>query len=183
MKKILKYFSTLIFLVLFFALLFYFYLQDYLKTTIHNPKVIFIPKGSTKYVYNYLNKKGLNLNLLDYYLIKFYGYPQAGWLDFKDANLSRREFFYKITHLKALGVNFTIIPGETTVITLQNLAKRFDLNVTKLHIFYKKYAHNYYQQYEQHVLYFSDKTVFFFHYRVCFQLGVDVLIKQPGLDF
>ncbi len=140
MKKILKHFFTLIFLVLFFALLFYFYLQDYLKTTVQNPKVIFIPKGSTKYVYNYLNKKGLNLNLLDYYLIKFYGYPQAGWLDFKDANLSRWEFFYKITHLKALGVNFTIIPGETTVITLQNLAKRFDLNVTKLHTFYKKYA-------------------------------------------
>ena len=140
MRKILKILSTFLFSVLTLLLLFYFYLQDYLKTTVSNPKVVYIPKGSTKSMYKYLNKKGYNLNILDYYLIKYYGYPQAGWLNLKEENLSRKEFFYKITHLKAFGIRFTIIPGETTLITIQNLAKRYNLSVTKLHTFYKKFA-------------------------------------------
>ena len=140
MKKILKYLVTSVFLVLFAGLLFYFYIQDYLKTTINNEKILFIPKGSTYYVYKYLNKKNYNLNLLDYYLIKYFGYPQAGWINLKEKNLTRREFFYKITHLKAFGIDFTIIPGETTEIILQKLAKKFNLSVTKLHTFYDRFA-------------------------------------------
>jgi len=140
MKKILKYFFSFIFLSLLASLLFYFFLQDYLKTNVKNEKVIFIPKGSTKSVYNYLNKKGVGLNLLDYYLIKRYGYPQAGWIDLGSKNLTRDEFFYKITHQRAFGINFTAVPGETTEILLQNLAKTYNLSVTKLHTFYKKYA-------------------------------------------
>jgi len=140
MKKILKYFFTLTVSALMALLLFYFYLQDYLKTNIKNDKVIFIPKGSTKSVYNYLNKKGVGLNIFDYYLIKSYGYPQAGWINLGETNLTRREFFYKITHQRAFGINFTALPGETTEILLQNLGKIYNLSVTKLHTFYKKYA-------------------------------------------
>jgi len=140
MNKILKYFFSFFILSLVASLLFYFYLQDYLKTNVKNEKVIFIPKGSTKSVYNYLNEKGVGLNLLDYYLIKRYGYPQAGWIDLGSKHLTRREFFYKITHQKAFGINFTVIPGETTEIILQNLAKTYNLNVTKLHTFYNKFA-------------------------------------------
>ncbi len=140
MKKILNFLFISLISVLLSGILLYFYLQDYLKTNIHNSKLIFIPKGSTRSVYNYLNKKGFCLNELDYYLLKRYGYPQAGWIDLKEKNLSRKIFFYRITHSKAFGVKFTIIPGETTQITLKNLSKKYDLNVTKLHIFYKKIA-------------------------------------------
>ncbi len=140
MKKILNYFFTLTFSALLAGLLFYFYIQDYLKTNIQNEKILFIPKGSTYYVYEYLNKKNYNLNLLDYYLIKQYGYPQAGWINLKEKNLTRKEFFYKITHSHAFGIDFTIIPGETTAIILQNLAKKYNLSVTKLHTFYDKFA-------------------------------------------
>jgi len=114
----------------------YFYLQDYLKAIVPNEKVLFIPKGSTKSVYNYLNKKGYGLNTLDYYLIKRQGYPQAGWIDLKEKNLPKWLFFYKITHSRAMGVKITIVPGETTEVLFEKLAKKYDLSVTKLHTFY-----------------------------------------------
>ncbi len=140
MKNILKIFSYFIILFFFFLLLFYFYVQDYLKTTVSNPKIVYIPRGSTKSVYDYLNKNGYNLNLFDYYLIKYYGYPQAGWINLKEKNLSRWQFFYRLTHSKAMGINFTVIPGETTYNLIKQLSKKYDLNVTKLHTFYNKIA-------------------------------------------
>jgi UPF0755 protein len=103
-------------------------------------QVIYIPKGSTKSVYKYFVKKGYGLNLIDYYLIKLQGYPQAGWINLKEENLSRWDFFYKITHSRAMGISITIVPGETTVNILEQLAKKYDLSVTKLHTFYKKKA-------------------------------------------
>jgi UPF0755 protein len=140
MRKILKYFFNFVFLVLISLLFFYFYLHDYLKTTIRNPKIVYIPKGSTKSVYEYFVKKGYGLNLIDYYIIKYKGYPQAGWIDVKEENLSRWDFFYKITHSRAMEINITIVPGETTEIVLEQLAKKYSLSVTKLHTFYKEFA-------------------------------------------
>ena len=138
--QIVKYIGYIFLTLLLFVLLSYFYLQDYLKTTLKNPKIVYIPKGSTKSVYDYFVKKGYGLNPIDYYLIKYQGYPQAGWIDVKEENLSRWDFFYKITHSRAMGVKITIFPGETTEIILEQLAKKYDLNVTKLHTFYKQFA-------------------------------------------
>ncbi|NPA66382.1 MAG: endolytic transglycosylase MltG [Epsilonproteobacteria bacterium] len=155
MKKILKLLFSFIFLFSFSLILFYFYVQDYLKTPINNPKIIFIPRGSTKSVYEYFKQKGMKLNLLDYYLIKTFGYPQAGWIDLKQTNLSKRDFFYKITHSHAIGIKITIVPGETTPLILNQIAKKYDLNVTKLHIFYDKIA-----PYPEGVI-FANTYVFF----------------------
>jgi len=139
--RVIKGLFFFIFTLLLLAAAGYFYLQDYLKTKVQNPKIIYIPKGSTKSVYNYLNKHGYNLNIFDYYLIKYYyGYPQAGWIDLKEKNLSRWDFFYKITHSHAMGVSITIVPGETTTIVLDQIAKKYKLSVTKLHTFYNKLA-------------------------------------------
>jgi UPF0755 protein len=140
MKKILKYLFSFVLLALFSLILLYFYLHDYLKTTVNNPKIVYIPKGSTKSVYNYFVKNGYGLNPMDYYLIKYQGYPQAGWIDVKEKNLSRWDFFYKITHSHAMGVKITIVPGETTEIVLNQIAKKYNLSVTKLHTFYEKIA-------------------------------------------
>jgi len=139
--RVLRYIFYFIVVSFLLAASTYFYLQYYLKTTVKNPKVLFIPKGSTKSVYNYLNKNGYGLNPIDYYLIKYYyGYPQAGWIDLKEENLSRKDFFYKITHSRAMGIKITIVPGETTQIVLKQLAKRYKLSVTKLHTFYEELA-------------------------------------------
>lgn len=155
MKKVLGYIvDTVIILAIAVALL-YFYSQDYLKTSVPNEKVLFIPKGSTKSIINYLNKKGYNLNIIDYYFIKQNGYPQAGWINLKEKNLSRRVFFQRLTHSRAMGINITLIPGETTHIVIEQLAKKYMLSVTKLHTFYDKFS-----PYKEGVI-FADSYTFY----------------------
>ena len=138
--RVIKYIIYILIVFFILAIASYFYLQDYLKTTVKNPKIVYIPKGSTKSVYDYFVKKGYKLNIFDYYLIKYYGYPQAGWIDLKQENLPRWSFFYKITHSHAMGINITIVPGETTILVLSQIAKKYNLSVTKLHTFYDKKA-------------------------------------------
>ena len=118
----------------------YIYIQDYQNAILPNKKILFIPKGSTKSIVKYLNTKGYDLTLIDYYLIKEYGYPQAGWIDLQSENLRKRDFFYRLTHSRAVGLELKIIPGETTYFILEDIAKKFKLSVTKLHTFYEKFS-------------------------------------------
>jgi len=53
---------------------------------------------------------------------------------------SRADFLYKLTTAKAALQTVTLIPGETTYIFLQQLAKQLDLNNEKLQEAFQKYA-------------------------------------------
>ncbi len=104
----------------------------YLNSTITTKPLLFIPKGSTLSVITYLQKEGYDVDKFDYYLVKMFGYPQAGWIKLGSDKLSREEFFYKITHAKAATKDLTLIPGETKEIFFDLVSKKFDLNSTKL---------------------------------------------------
>ncbi len=138
-----KLFRYLLYIILFLLLIFsglYLYTNHYLETKIKTPKLLFIPKGHTKTIIKNFQKEGIDLHWFDYYLIKMRGYPQAGWIELGEQNLTREVFFEKITHARAALQNITLIPGETNVIFLENLSKSLDLNKTKLTHFYKEYA-------------------------------------------
>ena len=131
-KKILKFsLFLLLILVLTFAS-FYMYTNNYLSSPITTPKLLFIPKGSTKSTIAYFKKNGIDLHWFDYYLIKREGYPQAGWINIGVTEISRKDFFQKVTHAKAALQKVTLIPGETTIVFFETIAKKLDLNVTKL---------------------------------------------------
>ena len=136
-KKLILLFITLITLGIGAALL---YTKSYLQENITTPKLLHIEKGSTKSSLDDLKSKGLDIGFLDYYLIKRYGYPQAGWIEFNTTTLTRERFLYAITHLKAATRNITLIPGETTEIFLETISKRFSFDLKKLKKSYKKYA-------------------------------------------
>ncbi len=132
LTRILKILLLLILLAIATAVGGYFYLQHYLKETIRVPQTLFIPKGSTRSVIAYLQKEGIELHDVDYYLTKLIGYPQAGWIALEQREMQRGKFLYAITHAKAALQNVTLIPGETREIFFQSAARAFDLNVTKL---------------------------------------------------
>ena len=136
LAKILKTILLLILLALVSLAGGYFYLQHYLKENITVPKTLFIPKGSSKSVIHALHNKGIDVGELDYYLLKMIGYPQAGWINLETTNMKRGEFLYKITHAKAALESVTLIPGETREIFFEQLAKKLDLNATKLYSSY-----------------------------------------------
>jgi len=108
------------------------YLTSYLNEPIQTPTTIYIPKGSTKSAMIALKKSGIDIGILDYYVIKMIGYPQAGWIDLKQTIMNRRLFLERITHSKAAVQDITLIPGETKEIFFEQLSKNFDLNISKL---------------------------------------------------
>ncbi len=138
--KFLKTVLILIILSLLIAVGAFFYTKSYLQESIKTPRIIYIPKGSTKAAMKSLQKSGLDINDLDYYLVKLIGYPQAGWIDLGEERMSRGEFFARITRSKAAVIDIVLIPGETKEIFLDQIAKQLDLNATKLINLYGKYT-------------------------------------------
>jgi len=116
----------------------FFWLEHHLSQKVEVPKVLYIPKGSTKAALEYVSRHYTPLSKIDGYLIKLYGYPQAGWIETGGGEITLSEFFQKLTHAKAALKGVTLVPGETTVIILDQLADTFDLNRTKLEEIYRQ---------------------------------------------
>ncbi len=108
------------------------WIQRHLSERIEVPKLLYIPKGSTRSALAYIDRHYFTINPIDPYLIKHYGYPQAGWIDTGGGTMSRAELFRKLTHAKAAMIEVTLIPGETTPIILDQLAQALDLNRSDL---------------------------------------------------
>jgi len=138
--KLLKLLLFLILLSLLTAIGAFFYAKHYLQEEITVPKTIHIPKGSSLTAIRGLQKSGIDVGKLDYYLLKLVGYPQAGWIDLNTTRMQRGRFLYAITHAKAALRPVTLIPGETTTIILQQLARQMELNATKLHNAYSRHS-------------------------------------------
>lgn len=81
------------------------------------------------------------MNIIDKFTVRFFGYPQSGWIDLKSQYMKKGDFLYKITKSKAALKTIILIPGETSYIFLQELAKEFNLSHEKLQAVYNKYAY------------------------------------------
>lgn len=95
-------------------------------------RVIFIPKGSTKYIVSYLNKDTERLNFIDYYTLKFIGYPQSGWIDLKATSMSKYDFLFKVCTSRAALRNITLLPGETYYFFLNDISKNLKIDFESL---------------------------------------------------
>ena len=77
---------------------------------------------------------------MDKYILFLLGKPQSGWINIGTKPLNRAEFLHKLTRAKAALVNITLIPGETSLIFLEQVAKILDLNKDTLWAEFKKQA-------------------------------------------
>ncbi len=103
-------------------------------------KVLYIPKGSINEIISHLKAQNYNVSKLDSIVLRLIGSPQSGWIDLDDNYLSKGDFLYKITRAKAALQDITLIPGETTYIFLNQLAKKLKLNRNKLQLAYEMYS-------------------------------------------
>ncbi len=94
--------------------------------------VVYIPQGSVGKIIADLNKNNHKMSKIDEFTLRLLGYPQAGWINIGAEKLSKIEFLYKLTVAKAALEKITLIPGETTVIFLEELSKQLNLNKDKL---------------------------------------------------
>jgi len=113
-----------------------FYITIPVKTT----QTLFIPQGSIGNIISQLTKKGYELSFIDSYILRFLGSPQSGWIHIGKNELNRVDFLYKLTNAKAVIEKVTLIPGETSVIFFETLAKDLNLDSQKLNKYYKTFS-------------------------------------------
>ncbi|MBZ7931002.1 endolytic transglycosylase MltG [Campylobacter sp. RM12910] len=111
-----------------FLLIFIMGICYYLIQPLKSDSVIFIPKGSIAQIISYLKEKKYEMNTIDKYILFFLGHPQSGWIDLGMQKLNRIDFLYKLTVAKAALETITLIPGETSIIFLDQVSKKLDLN-------------------------------------------------------
>ena len=110
----------------------------YLNKPIQTKKVLYIPQGSINQIIAHLSKKNYDVNKLDSLILRVLGSPQSGWINLSKKKMSKGEFLYKLTTVKAALQNVTLIPGETTYIFLNQLAINLHLDRKELQREYNK---------------------------------------------
>ena len=112
----------------------------YLVQPLHTSKVIHVPSGSISAIITHLRNKNITLTSLDKTFIRFIGSPQQGWISIGETHMNHGDFLYKLTTSKAALKDITLIPGETTLMFSQHMAKEFNLDDKKLYKSFIKYA-------------------------------------------
>ncbi|SFZ97837.1 FIG004453: protein YceG like [hydrothermal vent metagenome] len=141
----------------------------YTTIPVRTTQTIFIPKGSINAIISHLTKKGYDLSIIDNYILRFIGHPQTGWINIGKNEENRIDFLYKLTNAQAKIKKVTLIPGETSEIFFEILAKEFKLDTDKLKKYYNEfsdypeagiYADTYYVPYgikEKHLMSFLTR--------------------------
>ena len=112
----------------------------YLNRPVLCNRIIHLPAGSGGMIIAYLKRSGVDVNALDGWLLRFFGYPQKGWIDMGKSRMKKGDFLYKLTHAKAALESVTLIPGETREIFFEQLSKRFGYDPKRLQKAYERYA-------------------------------------------
>jgi len=112
----------------------------YLNQPIQTAKILYIPKGSINKIITQLQQNHYDVTKLDSYILRLIGSPQNGWIDLKTKINTKADFLYKLTTSKAALQKVTLIPGETTYVFLNSLAKKLNLNAATLRKEYNQQA-------------------------------------------
>lgn len=115
-------------------------LSLYLTTRLENNRYHYVPQGSIRAIVTHLQESGLDLDGIDLLFIRLMGAPQQGWIDFGSPGVTRFEFYRTLVGGKAAMREIRITPGETTVVTLDELADRLGLDAQKMHEAYRAQA-------------------------------------------
>jgi len=104
----------------------------YLSIPVEGKKNIHLKPASITGIISQLSQKGYEVGTIDKYLMIAIGKPQHGWIYLGKNKLHRLDFLYRLTSARSSFHKVTLVPGETTVIFMRQLAKQLDLNETKL---------------------------------------------------
>ncbi len=110
----------------------------YLSRPVETPKNLLLPPGSIDSIISQLQAQGFAVGGLDAWLLRYLGAPQSGWIYLGKTRMERLDFLRHLGSAQSRFEKITLIPGETTVIFLDQLAKTLDLNATKLDQAYRE---------------------------------------------
>ncbi|MDA3049127.1 endolytic transglycosylase MltG [Campylobacter sp. JMF_02 ED1] len=87
-----------------------------------NPKIVAVGQGSAVKILSSLGT-GARFGKTHARLLSLYGGAKTGELELSAENLPKYRFLYELAHAKPVMNEIKLIPGETTIVFLQNLAK------------------------------------------------------------
>ena len=134
-----KFFRFLCFLIEAILVVVAVFLSD-LTTKIPNEKIVEIPEGSASKILSELSKKYPYFTKFDARILASFGHAKVGSFELSGTNLAKIDFLYELTKAKPLMQSFTLIPGETTIVFLKNLAKDHNFDFEKLQSEYSAVA-------------------------------------------
>jgi UPF0755 protein len=88
----------------------------------------------------YLYSRGYNVSPLDQLILSIMGGVKKGEVRLKKEVTNRIDFLYQLTNAKPPLLKITLIPGETKELFFDLVAKKLDINATKLHHAYNTHA-------------------------------------------
>ncbi len=104
----------------------------YLSIPLNVPKNLHISSSSLPFIISKLQQQKIEVGLIDRILLEQMQPPKIGWIYLGRKSINRLEFLQTIASSKGRFKAVTLIPGETTVIFLDQLASKLDKNATKL---------------------------------------------------
>ncbi|MDR0747733.1 MAG: endolytic transglycosylase MltG [Helicobacteraceae bacterium] len=135
-RKITSAVTALARIILFITLL----LSVYLSQRLVHDRFVKVPSGSLRTIVTQLKADGIDLNELDRYLIYLCGVAKSGLNDFDEANSTRLDFYFALIRGRAAFDEITLLPGETTVIAVAQIASQLGLDKEKLLLEYYSLA-------------------------------------------
>jgi len=129
--RLIHLFESILLLAL-LALLFY------LSRPVDTPKNLLLPHGATSAIISQLQERKIPVGKLDVWLLRLLGEPESGWVYLGRRRMNRLDFLHRLGSANSRFKRVTLIPGETTPIFLDQLAKTLDLNRTRLQIAFDK---------------------------------------------
>ena len=103
-----------------------------LHERVGNATTVQIGQGSSTKILSQLSKSYPKFTKFDARLLSFYGGAKTGELELSGENLPKYQFLYELSVAKPVMNEIKLIPGETTIVFLKQLAKDRGLSFSEL---------------------------------------------------
>jgi len=110
----------------------------YLSLPVSTRKNLRIDGSSVDSIISQLQRQGYEVGKFDALLLRRLGTPSPGWVYLGKTRMERLEFLHRLASPSSRFRPVTLIPGETTVIFLDELAKTLDKNASRLATAYRE---------------------------------------------
>jgi len=112
----------------------------YLSLPLHGPKNIYLEPADAGGIITQLAQKGYDVGPIDRWILSALGQPIGGWVYLGKHQIGRWELLVRIVTAKSHFSNVTLIPGETTVLFLDQLARARNLQAPLLQKYYHRFS-------------------------------------------
>ena len=103
-------------------------LSFYLSQRLQHDRFLQIESGALRSIVTHLNASGIDLAELDIWLIRCFGVAKSGLIDFETADSTRLDFYLALINGKSAFDEVRLIPGETTVFVIRQIASQLGLD-------------------------------------------------------